>query len=294
MQRKTKRDKAERFSAVKEYPELEILRRQAARWAQDNIAALRTVDPEVLADANDRDMDNWIPLFTIADRASGEWPKLARKAARALSGEPAEESKSIELLKDLKMIFHGDPEDPADEGCDSISSADLVLALNNKEDRPWADYNSGKGISTNQVARLIKAFGIPTNRTVRKGKETFKGYLAEWFNDDFERYLHRDPPDDQSQQSQDNKNPNLGVIFDQSQSESVTDEEANLNSEKQSDVTDVTGKKGDEEGVGNQNGYSNGRIEYFDGNVKIQYASNFDDAWAKIKADHAARRTSGE
>jgi Protein of unknown function (DUF3631)/Domain of unknown function (DUF3854) len=240
MQRKTKKDKAERLSAVKKYPELEALRRQAARWAADNIAELGTVDPEVLADANDRDTDNWIPLFTIADRAGDEWPELARKAARALSGAPAEESRSIELLKDLEIIFHGDPQDPTDEGCESISSANLVLVLNNKEDRPWADHNNGKGITTNQVARLIKAFGIPTNRTIRHEKKTFKGYLAEWFTDAFDRYLDRDPPEGQSQQSQDSKNAALGGISHQSQTDNVTDTRKDINNRKDIGVTDVT------------------------------------------------------
>jgi len=143
MQRKTKRDRVEKLSVIKEYPELKILQRKAARWAADNLATLRKSEPAILSDANDRDPDNWIPLFAIADLAGGEWPSLARKAARKLSGEPDENPIAIELLKDMKVIFTGDPES-ADDGCDAISSSDLIVRLNSMEGRPWADFSKAR------------------------------------------------------------------------------------------------------------------------------------------------------
>jgi hypothetical protein len=108
------------------------------------------------------------------------------------------------------------------------------------EDRPWANYNHGKGITTSQIARMIKAFGIPTNRTLRKAKETYKGYRAEWFKDAFERYLYINSPEEQSQQSQDSKNAALDGISYQSQSDNVTDTRKGANNGKDAGVTDVT------------------------------------------------------
>ena len=46
MHRKTHAGKTEKFSAIKEYPEIEMLRRKAARWAQDNFAAIRDAVPQ--------------------------------------------------------------------------------------------------------------------------------------------------------------------------------------------------------------------------------------------------------
>src|SRR5262249_48648544 len=156
------------------YPDLEILQRKAARWATDNMPALRQAEPVAVADANDRDVDNWLPLFAVADLAGGDWPKIARDAAKKLTGEPDDESKVIELLKDIREIFDGDPE--SDSGsCDVISSSDLVSHLNEKEGRPWADYNRGNGITSNQVARLLKGFGI-FPRVVRIEDKTPRGY----------------------------------------------------------------------------------------------------------------------
>ena len=101
-------------------------------------------------------------MIAIADFAGGEWPKLAREAAVRFCGDPIEEPKAVELLKDIKAIFDGDPENDSDDGCERISSEDLVNTLNAKEGRPWGDYNQGKGITKNQVARMLKAFEIRT------------------------------------------------------------------------------------------------------------------------------------
>jgi hypothetical protein len=39
------------------------------------------------------------------------------------------------------------------------------------------------------LAELLKAYGITTNLTVRRGARTAKGYRAEWFADAWTRYL---------------------------------------------------------------------------------------------------------
>jgi hypothetical protein len=51
---------------------LELLRRQAARWAADNAISLRSADPEMPETLSGRTADNWRPLLTIADLAGGE------------------------------------------------------------------------------------------------------------------------------------------------------------------------------------------------------------------------------
>jgi putative DNA primase/helicase len=122
---------------------------------------LHTANPESLIDANDRDLDNWLPLFAIADLIGGDWPKNAREAATKLTGEEREEPRNVELLKDIHLIFFGDPEVPDDAGCTVISSADLVATLNSKANRSWSD------LTTNQIARILKPFKIRTNKTVR-------------------------------------------------------------------------------------------------------------------------------
>ncbi|HEV3455933.1 MAG TPA: DUF3631 domain-containing protein [Thermoanaerobaculia bacterium] len=53
----------------------EELRRRAARWAADHLAALRGADPEMPGELDDRAADNWRPLLAIADLVGREWPE---------------------------------------------------------------------------------------------------------------------------------------------------------------------------------------------------------------------------
>jgi hypothetical protein len=105
MQRKSRRDEVERFSPIKEYPELKVILRKAARWTSDNIKALREGNTEGLIDANDRDLDNWLPLFSIADLVGGDWPKLAREAAVKLTGSRRKNQKSSSYSKTSRSFF---------------------------------------------------------------------------------------------------------------------------------------------------------------------------------------------
>ena len=294
MQRKPRNKRTERFSALKDYPELQALQRKAARWANDNLPTLRQAEPENLPDIGDRDIDNWIPLIAIADVAGGEWPKLAREAAVRLCGEPITEPKGVELLQDIKVIFDGDPESDSDGGCERISSEDLVNDLNNKEGSPWADYNHGKGITKNQVARMLKGFEIPSPKQLRFGDKTLKGYLSEWFNNAFERYLPQPSIPtafETKHPKQVNENEDLGSIFETKQDPNVSDRKMDLSTEKQSNVSDVSIENGQREALDIfSTETAPGSIRYRDGNGKLHYAGSVNEAWDKIIAEHESRK----
>ena len=59
---------------------LDVLARQAARWAQDHAGTIAAADPE-MPGIHNREADNWAPLLAIADAAGGAWPERARAAA---------------------------------------------------------------------------------------------------------------------------------------------------------------------------------------------------------------------
>jgi putative DNA primase/helicase len=276
MQRKTRADQVEKFSAVKSYPDLEILQRKAAKWAADHMAALRQAEPVVLADANDRDQDNWIPLFAIADAVGGEWPKLARDAATKLSGEPDDESRPIELLKDIKTVFDGDPETESD-GCDKISSADLIAKLNDMDGRPWADYRRGNGITSNQVARILKPFRIYP-RQIRIDAKTLKGYRLEWFSDALSRYL---PLYNRNTRNTTYENNDLDENLQPKQNDNVSVAENELSPSATSNVSGVSVVNTPLEGESRKNSVQspNGAV-----------GESVDEFWARIKAEHAAKK----
>ena len=121
------------------------LRSKTARWVADHFEKLKDAHPDD-KELTDRGRDNWEPLLAIADAADGQWPALARSAARYLSRADDDETFAIVLLKDLAVMFDTDG--------DELSSTEIVEKLNAMEDRPWPEFKHGKPITTQGVARL--------------------------------------------------------------------------------------------------------------------------------------------
>ncbi len=198
MQRKTTREKVERYSPVRNpYPEIVILRRKAARWAMDNFNAVRDASPE-LPDIENRDLDNFEPLFQVACVAGGEWPGLITKACLKMLGDNRglEQELSVELLRDIKSVFDegNDLELDDEKKSKKLPSLELIRRLVAMEDRPWAVLNRGNQISQSQVARILRDFFIYP-RKIRVSTKTPQGYIERQFEDAFRRYLPPEPPD---------------------------------------------------------------------------------------------------
>lgn len=161
----------------------EELVRKCARFAQDNMQALRIAKPDIPDALNDRAMDNWEPLFAIADRAGGDWPKISRNAALTLAGVEKESiSTNVELLRDIKDVF----DRKSDRS--SLFTHELIDALTADEESPWATWNRGKPISARQLATRVKDFGAVA-ASIRIGGTTGKGYKRASFEDAFVRYI---------------------------------------------------------------------------------------------------------
>lgn len=166
---------------------LAAVRSRIARWAKDSLSALREANPEVPAELHDRAQDNWRPLLAIADLASGDWPQRARQAALALSTGSMRDDDSARtlLLADIRDLF-------TEQDARFLPSEEIVHALVGLEERPWADWGRGKGLTKNQLARLLRPFGIkPTQQ--RSGSDVARGYVLDSFMDAFGRYLPPQP-----------------------------------------------------------------------------------------------------
>jgi hypothetical protein len=160
--------------------------RKAARWAEDNADRARNVDPVMPDGAYNRVADNWRPLLTIADLAGGEWPQRAREAFAAMQAETDEDSRGALLLSDVRDILTA-------REVDRIASADLLAALVEIEARPWSEFGrSGKPMTANALARMLKGFGIGTTQA-RIGSKNLHCYLRSSFDDAFARYLPAQP-----------------------------------------------------------------------------------------------------
>lgn len=161
--------------------DLEHLRRKARRWVQDHIEELRNADPSVPEGFTNRLADNWRPLLAIADLVGGDWPQRARDAARMLVAAKADESHATLLLEDLRRLFSA-------RRADRLSSADIVAALGDMEDRPWPEYSHGRPITKRGLASILSRFKVGP-KTVRFSTDTVKGYLLEDLEETFRRFL---------------------------------------------------------------------------------------------------------
>jgi len=172
-----------------------------ARFAVDYREAIRQARPPLPDALNDRAQDNWEPLLAIADVAGGPWPAWGRAAALALSGDDAPSmSTGTELLADIREVFEL-------LACTRIKTADLIAALCEDEEMPWATYNRGKPISPRQVAIRLKGYCIHS-KTIRLGAQTPKGYERAQFDEAFARYLS---PQSAPESSRHAPQPNVGV-----------------------------------------------------------------------------------
>ena len=165
---------------------LTVLARKAARWVADHIQEFRPWDGEVPSSLHDRAADNWRPLLAISDIIGGEWPALARDAARSLTSEADDKSAASMLLGDIHDLF-------SSTGRSRLSSQEIVTHLTTLEHRPWPEWKAGKAMTVRQLARQLKPFGIGPS-TIRQGDGTMKGYNIEAFGDAFRRYLPQFDP----------------------------------------------------------------------------------------------------
>ena len=157
------------------------LTRQCARWAQDHFTELEKANPPVPQELSDRARDNWYPLLAIADSVGGEWPSLARKAATQLSALDDDESYGELLLRDLRDLFR--------EG-GNLWSEQAVASLVEMEDRPWAEFRHGKGLTVHGLAKLLKPFKIfPRKIRIDGSGPKRSGYTADRFDYVWRRYL---------------------------------------------------------------------------------------------------------
>jgi Protein of unknown function (DUF3631) len=166
-----------------QHDNLKRLGRMAARFAADHFDRLREATPIMPSTLENREADNWLPLLAIADAAGGAWPSIARQVAEnlAVANRPTEQSIAVMLLEDIYGVL------TAHTG-ERIQSVELVKALVQLEDRPWAEWKASKSITVNAVARLLAPFNIRPFE-MRIGTRVVRGYRVAQFADAFARYV---------------------------------------------------------------------------------------------------------
>ncbi len=158
----------------------EDLRDRIQAWCTANEPIIRSSLVRPPNVGNNRAEDNWTPMFTVAKNIGTAWSERSERAYRKLT-TPAEPELPTQLLLDIRTYFQ-------QQSNDRITSADLVNELCMNADGPWHTSNNGKKLSTHQIAKLLRPYGIKP-KTFRFGVETKRGYEQSQFVDTFERYL---------------------------------------------------------------------------------------------------------
>ena len=163
------------------------LRSRMMRFAQDHAEQIGKARPTTINGLNDRANDCWEPLLAIAEAAGGDWPAVARKAARTLHDvEDDSPSVGVELLTDIKTILDT-------KQATKMFSAALLDELMADDEAPWPTWNRGKPMTARQLSTKLGEFGIKS-KDIRIGTTNKKGYDRADFTEVFDRYLSSVPP----------------------------------------------------------------------------------------------------
>lgn len=136
--------------------------RKLARWAADysNQITPETEPPDLPALSSDRAIDNWIPLFTLADMAGPQWGWRARQVAVSLDAEFSADDRlefPIRLLRAIGQILQ-------DFTDDFIPTQTLLDQLHSLEDHSLLTRH-GKPISPRTLAMQLAQFGVRPQKT---------------------------------------------------------------------------------------------------------------------------------
>jgi hypothetical protein len=178
MRRRSLGETVSKFRLKTDVPALRELHGRIGAWVDANLPALEKPVSDIPSELEDRAEDAWEPLLAVADAAGGEWPKLARAAAVALSKQAAEdesESLHVRLLHDVQNIFASMPH------VGFLSTTLLLGELRKVDEAPWHDVE----LTSRKLASWMKDFEIKPRHNTAK---TERGYHLEDLLDAFARY----------------------------------------------------------------------------------------------------------
>ncbi len=152
-----------------------------AVWAQAHRAEVASeYEKQSLDFLDDREADNWVPLFSIAsvaipDRLE-ELKQIAINLGTAKSALDVDDSYAIRLLSDIRHIFKK-------HGLKRISTRQLISRLQLLEESPWED-----DLTASKLARTLRPFGV-SSKQLWIGERNRRGYEHDDLRPVFDSYL---------------------------------------------------------------------------------------------------------
>jgi hypothetical protein len=182
MQKRKPGERITPFRSRSSVPELNAIRSALAAWLIPLQGTAAKLVPQMPVE--DRAADTWEPLVTIAELAGGHWPDQARASCLAMTRrevlQDEQSTLQIRLLRDIRRVF-----DRA--GSDVLRTQDLLAALVQDTEAPWAEYGTN-GLNAYHLGNLLRPFGINSaNHRFDDGRQA-KAYALNRFHDTWTRY----------------------------------------------------------------------------------------------------------
>jgi hypothetical protein len=183
MRRRLRSERVERYRSRIVAQLATPIKADLERWGLGVTSHLKSIVPTPIDALSDRANDVTEILLAIAQLAGGDWLQRLTAALLAVyqSAVAADTSTGVVLLADIRTIFN------QKSGQKVIPSKELVSDLCLIEGRPWGDWSRGRGLSPNNLARLLAKYHIYPG-SIREGEDTSKGYKRESFKEAWERY----------------------------------------------------------------------------------------------------------
>jgi hypothetical protein len=185
MRRRAPGERVDPYRTRRDAPPLNQLRDRLTAWAREHLGELHHAAP--VMPLEDRAADTWEPLVAVADLAAGDWPERARTAASVMTAAEAQQeedtSASVRLLGDLREAF---------DQAEALYSTTVLERLHKLDEAPWADWY-GHPLSTRDLAKLLRPFGVRARNVREPGGEPRKGYARSDLHEPWARYLPLHP-----------------------------------------------------------------------------------------------------
>lgn len=170
------RQKAVKAAALPIKTALEVWKARGAS------SLVERIQPATIDSLIDRQNDIAEPLLCIAQLAGDGWLQRVTSALQTVFKAAGVEDGSCgaTLLADIRTVFD-------ERKTDSVPSKELAECLCEIEGRPWAEWNHGKPMSANNLARQLKKHHIHSLK-IRFGSGPVQGYRRGDFEDAWLRY----------------------------------------------------------------------------------------------------------
>ena len=148
-------------------------RLETLRQNEEFIHSLREFEPAELF--HNRTQDNWEPLMKLAGLSGEDVSSKLFEASQMLEDEKSQDDDDLKLvlLSDIQKIFER-------QNISKVTTSQLINHLVRLDDSQWSCYNRGRPIDNHQLTRLLRSFGMKTERMKVKDR-TSTGYRIEQF-----------------------------------------------------------------------------------------------------------------